>query len=74
MQVDVPFETVHEIVTSELLAAYTFLGTDLENHAQGKYVAVFSTDVDIDIKEIKKLRKALRKVMAYFGKVVDKGD
>ena len=63
--VDLLWEQVEELIAQELLWDYEHF--DLDNRPSS---GVFDNDEKEDIKKIKKMRKALKLVLSYYGKKV----
>ena len=63
--VDLHWGQVEEIIAQELLWDYE----NLDPNNRPDY-GVFDNDEEIDLKQIKKMRKALKLVLSYYGKKV----
>lgn len=63
-----PPETMEYIVRYELMGHYVSLGNDIIKREEGKeWCVIFSHDKDEDIREMKRLRKAIKRVLEYYG-------
>lgn len=70
--VELGWETVDNIVLSQLQDAYSGLVTDLEEReGEGRRGGIFDTDKDTDIILIKAHIDAFKLVIKYFGGKVD---
>jgi hypothetical protein len=58
-------ETIDLIVDQGLTEIYSNLRADYKSRKSGTGMAIFDTDMDTDIKEIRKLIKAFKLVMKY---------
>lgn len=70
--VELDWETVDNIVLSQLQDAYSGLVTDLEEReGEGRRGGIFDTDKDTDIILIKKHLDAFKLAIKYFGGKVE---
>lgn len=68
MRFEPPPEVMEYIVRYELLGHYEQMQKDLKRRKNDEgWCAIFSTDKDEDIREIKKTIKALKRVLSFYG-------
>ena len=67
--VDLLWEQVEELIAQELLWDYEYFNEYFETGNRPSS-GVFDNDEKEDIKKIKKMRKALKLVLSYYGKKV----
>ncbi len=63
MKVDIPYEGMQEITTYTLKEDYDLL---LDMHGND-FLPVFSTDAEVEAQKLKKLVKAYKTVLSYYG-------
>ena len=63
MNLEVPDEFIQQIIVEELKWHYLSIAPNAPNARP----PMFSYDEEIDKKEVKKLRKALKRVLEYYG-------
>lgn len=63
MKVDIPYEGMQEITIYTLKGDYDLL-LDMRGNA---FPPVFSTDADVEAQKLKKLVKAYKTVLSYYG-------
>ena len=70
MKVDIPYECMQEITTYTLKEDYDSLKEDydllLDMHGND-FLPVFSTDAEVEAQKLKKLVKAYKTVLSYYG-------
>lgn len=67
MKLDLNMESVYDILTKVLLTDLELLEADLKEVKRTEKGWIFSKDWEEDVKEITKLRKAMVKVLGYYG-------
>lgn len=65
--VELDWDTVDNIVKTELQSAYESLKQDMENRSQGRGFPIFHTDEEKDFGEIAEHVYCLQKVLSYWG-------
>jgi hypothetical protein len=67
MLIEVDCEIASQIVAKDLRESLEYFERDIELNKSGQpYLAVFDTDREIDLAEMKKMRKALKRVLTYY--------
>ena len=68
MRFEPPPETMEYIVRYELLGHYDQMKKNLKKRQEtDEWCAIFSTEKDEDIREIKKMIKAIKRVLSFYG-------
>ena len=70
--IDIPYEAVCKITTEELKASLQNLEVDYESRKNGGITAgVFSSTLEVDLKKIKKMIRAVERVLKFYGVNLD---
>ena len=68
MRFEPPPETMEYIVRYELLGHYDQMKKNLKKHKEtDEWCAIFSLDKEEDIRQIKKMIKAMKRVLEFYG-------
>lgn len=68
MRFEPPPETMEYIVRYELLGHYDQMKKNLKKHQEtDEWCAIFSLDKEEDIRQIKKMIKAMKRVLEFYG-------
>ena len=68
MRFEPPPETMPDIVRYELLGHYDQMKKNLKKHQEtDEWCAIFSLDKEEDIRQIKKMIKAMKRVLEFYG-------
>lgn len=68
MRFEPPPETMEYIVRYELLGHYDQMKKNLKKHQEtDEWCAIFSLDKEEDIRQIKKMIKAMKRVLDFYG-------
>jgi hypothetical protein len=67
VKIDIDIDQVDKIVCQQLEFLLKSLDDDLERRKEGTGMSIFDTDLDTDVKIMKKHIKAFKTVLKYYG-------
>jgi hypothetical protein len=67
IDIDIDTDQVDKIVSKQLELMLESLEDDLERRKEGTGMSIFDSDLDTDVKIIKKHIKAFKTVLKYYG-------
>jgi len=67
VKIDIDIDQVDKIVSKQLEFLLKSLDDDLERRKEGRGMSIFDTDLDTDVKIMKKHIKAFKTVLKYYG-------
>lgn len=65
--VELDFDTIDRIVVEQLQYTKDSMARDLKLRCNGEGMAIFSTDIDKDVREIAKHVEAASLILSYYG-------
>jgi hypothetical protein len=65
IKISIDDETFDSILDQGLKGMYSILKSDYERRKSGTGMAIFETDLEADLEELRKLIKAFKRVMKY---------
>ena len=68
MLIDISYEAICDIVTQNLKESFQNLEADYHARKNGSITAgVFDSNLEVDLKKIKKTMRAMKRVLYYYG-------
>ncbi len=68
MLIDIAYEAICDIVTQNLKESFQNLEADYQARKNGRIkVGVFDSNLEVDLKKIKKTMRAMKRVLYYYG-------
>ena len=72
MLIDIAYEAICDIVTQNLKESFQNLEADYQARKNGRIKAgVFDSNLEVDLKKIKKTMRAMKRVLYYYGVNLD---